>query len=130
MLWHTRKENNYQSELLKESRCAVRADGQVREWFDNFTGVRQGFVQPPLLFILDWILKRTADGTTHGIEWREGERLADLNLADDIALLEPPREGMIEPTGNIEEVAAKVARIHTWMNVNDCLDGPTNMAST
>ena len=48
-----------------------------------------GRVLSPLLYLLvmDWILKRTADGTTHGIEWKEGERLADLNFADDIALI-------------------------------------------
>ena len=38
----------------------------------------------------------------------EGERLADLNFADDIALMESSWEGMIELTGKVDEVAAKV----------------------
>jgi len=57
---------------------------------------------------MNWTLKRAVNGPTNGIEWKEGKRTADLDLADDIALLESSWEGMIEMTGRVEEKAAKV----------------------
>jgi hypothetical protein len=96
--------------FYKDSRCAVRADGQVGEWFQIVTGVRQGCVLSPLLFLLvmDWILKRAADNGTCGLEWEDGQRLADLDFADDIALLENSWTGMVELTSRVEKEAETI----------------------
>jgi len=52
----------------------VRADGEVGEWFKIITGVRQGCVLSPLIFLLimDWLLKIAADMGTNGLEWVNG----------------------------------------------------------
>ena len=44
----------------------------------------------PLLFAIatDWVLRRTTDNDTGGIEWSEDESLCDLDFADDIALID------------------------------------------
>ena len=67
----------------------LRADGEVGEWFQIITRVRQGCVVSPLIFLLvmDWIMKRAADMGANGVKWVNGERLTDLDFADDIALL-------------------------------------------
>ena len=96
--------------FYKDSRCAVRADGEVGEWFQIITGVRQGCVLSPLIFLLvmDWILRRAADTGKNGLEWVSGQRLTDLDFADDTALLDSTWAGMIDLTGRVEAEAATV----------------------
>jgi hypothetical protein len=88
----------------------VRADGEVGEWFQIITGVRQGCVLSPMIFLLvmDWIMKRATDTVTNGLEWVNGERLPDLDFADDIALLGSTLAGMMDLTGKVETEAATV----------------------
>ena len=47
--------------MYAESRCAVRTEGKLGEWFQIVTGVRQGCILSPLLFLLtiDWVMRRS-----------------------------------------------------------------------
>jgi hypothetical protein len=57
---------------------------------------------------MDWILKKAVDAGSCGLEWLDGNKLADLAFADDIALLDDTWSGMQELTSSIEEEARKV----------------------
>ena len=96
--------------FYKDSRCAVRADGQQGEWFQIVTGVRQGCLLSPLIFLLvvDWILKRSTSNNECGLPWNEGQTLTDLDFADDIAVLEKTRKGMQELISRVEMEAGTV----------------------
>ena len=74
--------------LYDGSTSCVRAGGVNIQRFEITTGVRQGDVLSPVIFIIvvDWIMKRVI-GDEDGIKWLGSDRVADLNYADDIALL-------------------------------------------
>jgi exonuclease III len=96
--------------FYNNSRCAVRNNGQLGEWFQVVTGVRQGCILSPLIFLLvmDWVLKRSLDDSTCGIQWVNGGQLTDLDFADDIALVEDTWHGMAEITTRVEREAGAV----------------------
>jgi len=86
----TRKIVTVIQKLYVKSSSAVRVNGDTSSWFQVETGVRQGCILSPLLFAIaiDWVLRRTSDNDTEGIEWSEDESLCDLDFADDIALID------------------------------------------
>ena len=84
--------------LYNNSKSAVMVDGNISEPFEVSTGVLQGDVLAPFLFIIlvDYLLKKaTSDldsgAVTHPRRSRRYPEkvLNDLDFADDIALLEP-----------------------------------------
>ena len=81
--------------LYNRSKAVVSVDGQVSECFDISTGVLQGDVLAPFLFILvmDYVLTRSEGQYGFVYRTRRGtrdpaRRINDLDFADDIVLLE------------------------------------------
>ncbi|KAI8479754.1 hypothetical protein Bbelb_425020 [Branchiostoma belcheri] len=75
----------------------------------------------------DW-MKTTEDGR-EGVRWREGEKLADLDFADDLALLSENNQDLQHLTTKLEQFAGKVGlRISIektkTMEVGDRADQP------
>ena len=69
--------------------CRVIHSGQLTKHFEVKTGVRQGCLLSPFLFLLviDWIMKICTKQRRNGIQWTLNTQLEDLDFADDLALL-------------------------------------------
>jgi len=93
-----------------DSRCAVRAEGQLSDWFQIVTGVRQGCILSPLIFliVIDWVMKQATSSIPIGLEWLNNEHLVDLDFADDIALIDMTQTRMQEITHRVEKSASHV----------------------
>ena len=75
-------------QLYKGFTCQIIHVGTVTDPFPVSTGVRQGCLLSPLLFLLmtDWV-SRTAYSSQTGIQWTLTSRLEDLDFADDVCSL-------------------------------------------
>ena len=80
--------------LYEVSKSCVRVGGINTNFFYITSGVKQGGVLSPILFILvvDWILKTVDE--EDGIEWIGTNKLPELTYADDIALLSEATDSM------------------------------------
>ena len=95
--------------MYEGTTSCVRVGGTNTERFEITSGVRQGDVLSPVLFIivLDWVMRRTFD-ISDGIPWVDGSRLTELAYADDIGLLAENIQSMNRVTEKLESEAAKV----------------------
>ena len=91
------------AKIYHNSESCVLLDGEYSRFFGVNTGVLQGDTLAPFLFIivLDYILKQVP--TALSINTHHDRRLADLDFADDVALLDDSRE---DATDHIEQFAA------------------------
>ena len=80
-------------------------NGQVSEGFQIGTGVRQGCLLSPLLFLIaiDWTMKRSTKHHRTGIQWNLFSQLEDLDFADDLALLSETHKNMQQKTERLQE---------------------------
>lgn len=82
--------------LYDGSTSCVRTQDGLSPPFPVKTGVRQGCILSPLLFnlVLDWVLAKAIDDGADGVVVGDGCTVADLDYADDIALLQPDSASM------------------------------------
>ncbi|VDO56728.1 unnamed protein product [Schistosoma margrebowiei] len=90
--------------------CKIVHGGQLTKSFEMKTGVRQGCLLSPFLFLLviDWIMKTSTSEGKHGIQWTSRMQLDDLDFADDLALLSQTQQQMQEKTNSVAAASAAV----------------------
>lgn len=87
--------------------CCVILGGNLTEWFPVESGVRQGCILSPILFLvaIDWIMRNTTKDRPRGIQWTLFSHLEDLDFADDIAALSAKLDHLQEKTNRLNDYA-------------------------
>lgn len=101
--------------MYEDTHCRVIHEGRLSDSFEVKTGVRQGCLLSPFLFILavDWLMKETTVGRRQGIQWTLWSHLEDLDYADDIALLSHTCQQMQNKSTELDQMARSIGlRIH------------------
>jgi hypothetical protein len=90
--------------------CRIIHEGKLTESFDVKTGVKQGCLLSPFLFLLaiDYIMRESTEGKRNVIQWTMWQQLEDLNFADDIALISSTQQQMQEKTSILAETLIKL----------------------
>ena len=101
------KVSNFLKDMYADNQCCVRHEGQQSEWFSVKTGVRQGCVISPTLFlvVIDWVMRRATEGKVRGLVWGLTDRLEDCEFADDIAVLSHTKKDIQEKTDMVDQTA-------------------------
>ncbi|VDP24681.1 unnamed protein product [Schistosoma margrebowiei] len=106
--------------------CKIVHGGQLTKSFEVKTGVRQGCLLSPFLFLLviDWTMKTSTSEGKHGIQWTSRMQLDDLDFADDLALLSQTQQQMQEKTTSVARVGkSKILRHNTGCTNPITIDG-------
>ncbi|KAI8493041.1 hypothetical protein Bbelb_290450 [Branchiostoma belcheri] len=108
------------SVLYRDSKRVVMVDGHMSESFQVTTGVLQGDVLAPFLFIIviDYLLRRATADSDSGIVTHPrassrypAKRINDLDFADDLALLESAQESTQAQLSKTASAAAEVGLV-------------------
>ena len=94
--------------IYRDFKCKVIHKGKLSSEFSVETGVRQGCLLSPLIFILsiDWIMKH-AETRNSGLQWTLTSQLHDLDFADDVVLIASTFAHLQQKTSKVEEEASK-----------------------
>jgi sorting nexin-29 len=119
-LWRLLKADGCPSKLVDVIRALydttsgkVRGYGDFSEEFELTTGVRQGCLLSPLLFLLviDAILADALEGHAGGVEVLPGNPVKDLAYADDVAILADDPSILQEMLDRIADSASAVGLV-------------------
>ena len=93
--------------LYSEQEVKILFKGKLSEAFKVLTGVRQGCILSPFLFLLaiDYIMRHCSNG--NGFSWGD-EELDDLDFADDIVLIANTPQQLQNKTDEIQDKSAKI----------------------
>ena len=89
--------------------CSVILGNAISESFNIKSGVRQGCILSPILFLMtiDWIQRKTIR-QQHGIQWTLFSQLEDLDFADDLAEISSTRQHLQEKTTSLNKIAEEI----------------------
>ena len=95
--------------MYKDTTCQVIHDGKLTEPFSVQTGVRQGCLLSPIIFLMvvDWALRQSTKDQTTGIQWTFNKQLENLDFADEISLLSHKQQDAQKKLCRVAEEAEK-----------------------
>ena len=101
-------------QLYENATCQVIHEGKLTEPFYVQTGVRQGCLLSPTIFliVISWVMRTDR---RMGIQWTLTKLLEDLDFADDISLLAHRHE--VAQT-KLEHVADEAEKVGLQININ------------
>ena len=90
--------------------CRVVHGQHLTDAFQVRTGVRQGCLLSPFLFLLaiTWVMKTSTSQKRNGIQWTVWTQLDDLDFADDLAILSHTLQQIQEKTNLISTHSASL----------------------
>jgi len=96
--------------LYSDFKSQVVCNAAITDTFSVTTGVKQGGILSPFLFILgiDWVMKQVTSGGRRGITWTLTSVLEDLDYADDIALFAHRHQDMQAKTNALATTAGNM----------------------
>ncbi|KAI8507720.1 hypothetical protein Bbelb_151000 [Branchiostoma belcheri] len=88
-----------------ECTCSVITESSLSKPFYVKSGVRQGCILSPILFLItiDWVMRETTSDRPRGIKWTLNTYLEDLDFADDLAVLSSVRKSLQEKTDRLSD---------------------------
>ena len=97
--------------------CSVILNNTSSEWFTVKSGVRQGCILSPILFlvVIDWVMRKTTSDKPRGIQWTLFSQLEDLDFADDLAFLSVKLDHLQEKTDRLERYAKQSKAYHQYI---------------
>uniref|UniRef100_A0A914VG25 Reverse transcriptase domain-containing protein n=1 Tax=Plectus sambesii TaxID=2011161 RepID=A0A914VG25_9BILA len=95
--------------VYRGSTCCIQTNDGLTDLFGVETGVRQGCILSPFLFLiaLDFVMRRALDQQHAGIPFGQ-RQLVDLDFADDIALIGLTLQNLADLTTILENEAARI----------------------
>ncbi len=95
--------------------CRIVHGRQLTDAFTVRTGVRQGCLLLPFLFLLviDWVMKTSTAQKQNGIQWMLWTHLDCFDFANNLALLSHTQQQMQEKTNTVAETSASLG-----LNIN------------
>ena len=100
---------NILKNIYQNSTCCIKMEDGFTDYFSVETGVHQGCILLPFLFImvLDLITKNSTNEKELGINWKMDSLLSDLDFSNGIALLEEALRKQQELTTSRENNESK-----------------------
>lgn len=114
-LWKILRLYGLPTKIIEIIECSVIVGNNTTEWFPVTSGLKQGCLMSPLLFLvaIDWIMRETTKDESNGIRWKMDTKLDDLDYADDLCLISPSHQNICNKTEKLHEKAA-----HMGLNIN------------